>query len=227
MSRLFITPREINFINDIAKEVIKDVVGQKIYYFPISVDKTRVHDVYEEASEKIFENPIEIGALVKYQPQDIRANYFGSEEYYTIEAYLQERDLLDKGITVLEGDFFSYGQVFFEVITAPDSTTIYGEIEHKGFITLTGKQARKGQFLARVFGPTDERYSDPDAVENTFVQQRGFSENIQGPTGDVRSLQANGVLTKPIISQPAQVSLKGDPQRVGSAFYGDFGGEKS
>jgi hypothetical protein len=36
MGRLFISQREINFINDIAKEVVKDVIGQKIYYFPIS-----------------------------------------------------------------------------------------------------------------------------------------------------------------------------------------------
>ena len=64
MSRLFITPREINFINDIAKEVIKDVVGQKIYYFPISVTKTRVHDVYEESPEKIFENPIVLRGVI-------------------------------------------------------------------------------------------------------------------------------------------------------------------
>ena len=41
MARLFITPRELNFINDIAKEIIKDVVGQKIYYFPISEVKSK------------------------------------------------------------------------------------------------------------------------------------------------------------------------------------------
>ena len=40
MGRLFITQREINFINDIAKEVVKDVIGQKIYYFPISEIKS-------------------------------------------------------------------------------------------------------------------------------------------------------------------------------------------
>ena len=220
MSRFFITPREINFINDIAKEVVKDVVGQKIYYFPISVSKSRVHDVYEEAVEKVFENPIEIDALVKYQPQEVRANYFGSEEYFTIEVYVQSRDLIDKQIEILEGDFFSYGSVFFEVIQAPDSNTIYGEVEHKGFLTIIGKQARKGQFTAKVFGPTDEQYSDPDAVQQTFRQQRGFKDNKSGPTGDVRELQKNGVLTKPI-SGPAEVSQEGDPQNVGSAFYGD------
>ena len=218
MSRLFITPREINFINDIAKEVVKDVVGQKIYYFPISETKTKIHDVYEEAMEKIFENPIEIGCLVKYMPQDVRANIFGSEDFYTIEVYVQERDMLDKGITLLEGDFFSYGSVFFEIITAPDSNTIYGQVEHKGFLTITGKQARLGQFSSVTFGPTDEKYSDADAVQRTFIQQRGFSENKEGQTGDIRALQQKGVLTKPITG-PAEVSPTGDPQHVGSSFY--------
>jgi hypothetical protein len=59
MSRLFITEREINFINDIGKELTKDVVGQKIYYFSISNIKSQVHDVYEESPDKIFEKPIE------------------------------------------------------------------------------------------------------------------------------------------------------------------------
>ena len=58
MSRLFITSREIQFINDITKEVVKDVIGQQIIYYPISTMKTQVHPVYEEAIEKIFENPI-------------------------------------------------------------------------------------------------------------------------------------------------------------------------
>ena len=60
MARLFITPREINFINDLSKEVIKDVIGQKIYYYQISNIKSNVHDVYQESPEKIFDNPIEI-----------------------------------------------------------------------------------------------------------------------------------------------------------------------
>ena len=218
MSRLFITEREINYINDLAKELIKDVVGQKIYYFSISNIKSQVHDVYEESPDKIFEKPIEIDALVKYSPQDVRTNRFGSEEYYSIECYLQSRDLLDKGITVHEGDFFSYGETFFEVIKSPATDVIFGQIEHKVYITITGKQSRKGQFLSKIFGPTSEAYSDADAVQNTFVQQRGFEKNRLGATGDVRDLQKNGVLDAPLTG-PAEVSPAGDPDSVGSSFY--------
>ena len=98
MARLFITEREMNFINDIMKEVVKDVIGQKIYYYSISEIKSRVHDVYEEAPNKIFENPIELDALVKYSGQEVKTGRFGSEEYYNIECYIQERDLLEKQI---------------------------------------------------------------------------------------------------------------------------------
>lgn len=219
MSRLFITPREINFINDLGKEIVKDVIGQFIYYYPISTVKSNVHDVYEEATKKVFENPIKLDALVKYSPQDVRANKFGSEEYYTIEAYVQERDMIDKQIKVEEGDFFSYGEVFFEIITVPDSNTIYGQVEHKGFVTITGKQARKGQFESKVFGPTSERFSNPDAVQENFYQQRGFKENKEGKTEDIRNLRKNGVLEKPI-SGPASVTEKAGG-KAGSAFYGD------
>jgi len=218
MGRLFLSEREINFINDLAKELVKDVVGQKIYYFSISNIKSQVHDVYEEAPDKIFENPIEIDALVKYSPQDVRTNRFGSEEYYTIECYLQYRDLLDKGIDVSEGDFFSYGETFFEVIKAPRTDVIYGQIEHKSYLTLTGKQSRKGQFLSKVFGPTSEDYTDPDAVQTTYIQQRGFAENRLGVTGDVRDLQKRGVLDAPLTG-PAEVSPSGDSTAAGSSFY--------
>ena len=220
MARLFITPRELNLINDLSKEIVKDVIGQKIYYFPISEAKSKVHDIYEESPDKIFDEPIEIECLVKYNPQDITTGRFGSEENYTIEVYMQSRDLLDKQIEILEGDFFSYGTLFFEVIKAPATDTIFGQIEHKRFITITGKQSRKGQFISQVFGPTSESYTDPDAVQETFVQQRGQAKNKLGETADVRDLQKNGVLDKPLTG-PREVSPSGDNTGSGSSFYGD------
>jgi len=222
MGRLFISPREINFINDIAKELVKDVVGQKIYYFSVSEIKSKVHDIYEESPDKVFENPIEIDCLVKYQPQEVRTTRFGSEQYYTVEVYVQTRDLLDKGIEILEGDFFSYGSTFFEVITGPLSGVIFGQIEHKSYQTITGKQSRKGQFLSKIFGPTSEEYLDPDAVQETFVQQRGFDKNKLGKTGDLRQLRKNGVLDEPI-SGPKEVSPRGDETSAGSSFYDEEG----
>ena len=48
MSKLFITSRELDLISDLSKELIKDIVGQKVYYYRVREDLTDIHDVYEE-----------------------------------------------------------------------------------------------------------------------------------------------------------------------------------
>jgi hypothetical protein len=218
MARLFLTPREIDYINDINKELIKDVVGQKIYYYSVRPDVMDIHDVYEESPDKVFDPPIEIEARVDYKPEENRINQFGIEEFYTIEVYLHYRDLLDRGIETKIGDYFSYDVTFFEVIQHQYDASIYGQIEHVMGVKLMGRQARKGQMSKDPHGPTFEEYTDSDAVQETFVQQRGQEENRLGKTGDLRALQQKGVLTAPI-SGPAEVSSKGDETDAGSSFY--------
>tara|TARA_B100000700_G_scaffold64782_1_gene71536 strand:- start:1690 stop:2358 length:669 start_codon:yes stop_codon:yes gene_type:complete len=219
MSRLFLTPREIDFINDVNKEIIKDVVGQRIYYYSIRTDITKIHDVYEEAPDKVFNPPIEIEARVEYQPEGISTGRFGTEGTYDINVYLHNRDLLDRNIDVRIGDYFSYDATFFEIATVQVESTVYGQIEHAMGVQLLGKQARMGLIDRDPNGPTDESYTDPGAVQETFVQQRGFKENRLGETADKRALQENGTLDKPI-SGPAEVSPRADENEgIKSSFY--------
>ena len=67
MARLFITPREVDFISDLTKEINKDVIGQKIFYYKIREDLTNVHKVYEEAvdKEKEEQEMVEKDKLIK------------------------------------------------------------------------------------------------------------------------------------------------------------------
>jgi hypothetical protein len=220
MARLFITPRELNFISDITKELIKDVVGQKIYYFPVSEIKTQVHEIYNESLKKIFDSPIELDALVDNNFQsDTKIDQFGVDAQYKVEVFIQHRDLVEKGINVSIGDFFSFGQVFYEITEKTFMRNIYGMPEHKDGVKLIGTRARVGQFDAPIFGPTDISNTDADAVQETFVQQRGFELNAaEEPTGDVRDLVRNGVLDRPL-SGPKEVSPAGDATGAGSAFY--------
>ena len=222
MSRLFVTPREIDLISDLTKELIKDIVGQKVYYYRVREDLTDIHDVYEEAPDKVFDPPIEIEARVEYQPEEIRTNRFGSEEFYTINVFFHERDLLDRNIEVRVGDFFSYGDTFFEITSAIIENNVFGQIEHSIGVKVVGKQSRMGQIDVLPIGPTNESYTDEDAVQDTFVQQRGFEENRLGKTGDKRQLQEDGKLDEPVSEQPAEVSSKGDPETISSSFYDEI-----
>lgn len=222
MARLFITPRELNFISDISKEIIKDVIGQKIIYYPISEIKTKTHEVYNEALKKIFDNPIIIDALVNNEFQtNTKIDKFGIDAQFQIEVYIQHRDLVDKGINVNIGDFFSFSDVFYEITERVFMRNIYGMAEHKDGVKLVGIKSRIGLFEAPLIGPTDIKYSDSDAVQDTFYQQRGQKFDKQGNlTGDVRDLVKEKVLDEPLTGQK-EVSELGDPQNVGNAFYDD------
>lgn len=220
MARLFITPRELNFISDITKELIKDVVGQKVYYYPISEIKTKTHGVYNEALRKVYDNPIALDALVDNNFQnDTKIDKFGVDAQYKIEVFVQHRDLVDKGINVNIGDFFSFSDVFYEITERTFMRNIYGMPEHKDGVKLVGIKSREGLFVAPLLGPTDIRYTDADAVQTEFEQQRGESIDANGElTGDKRDLVENGTLDKPLTG-PKEVSQRGEPSRKGSSFY--------
>jgi hypothetical protein len=219
MARLFLTPRELNFISDITKEIVKDVIGQKVIYYPISEIRTKTHGVYNEAVKKIYDNPIIVDALVNNEFQtDTKIDKFGVDAQYKIEVYIQHRDLVEKGINVNIGDYFSFSDIFYEITERSFMRNIYGMAEHKDGVRIVGMKARKGLFDAPIIGPTDISYTDADAVQQTFVQQRGIDNDPNNPNGDVRDLVKNEVLDEPLSGQK-EVSPKGDTTGAGSGFY--------
>jgi hypothetical protein len=219
MARLFVTPREIDFISDLTKELTKDVSGQKIYYYRVREDYTKTHDVYEESQNKVFDQPIEVDARVEYLPEEIRTNRFGTERFYTVNAFIHERDMIDRNLDIKMGDYFSYGEIFFEITSAIAEVTMFGQIEHLVGMKIIGKQARMGLIDMQPLGPTNQKYTDdPESDQKTFVQQRGFSDNGEKYTDDTRSLVTNGKLSAPL-SLPIDVS--NEIYDFGSGFYAD------
>ena len=218
MARLFITPREIDFISDITKELTKDVRGQKIYYYGVREDLSEVHDVYEESPEKVFNPPIEIEASVEWEQPTISTNKFGSETLSKVNFFVHTRDLLDRDLAVKVGDYFSYGQEFYEITSVIIEKQVYGQIEHQVGKKVTGLQARRGLIDRAANGPTSEEDLDKGAIQTEFEQQRGYEQNTQGVTEDKRQLVEDGKLD-PGLTGPKIVKEQGSEPT--SFFYGD------
>ena len=217
MARLFVGQREVDFFSDITKELIKDVAGQKVYYYTVREDLSDVHSFYEESMHKIFNPPIELECLVEWQPSEVRTNQFGHEQIKTIAAFLHGRDLIDRDLNIRQGDYISYGEYFFEITSLVYDKIVYGQVERVVSIKLNAKQTRIEHIFKKAIGPTYEGYLDSDSVQTTFEQQRGATDY------DIRQLQKDGVLEKPI-SEPNKVSPDGSVKStngIGSSFYGD------
>jgi hypothetical protein len=210
MARLFIGAREQQMINDWTKEFIKDVVGQYILYYPVSILKTRVHPVYDEAIEKIFDNPVKVDCLVDQPQQGQTIGAFSLENATTLDVYIQNRDLLDKGYDVDVGDFFLYGNEVFEILSYSRIGDVFGQAEYNVYIKLSSKLARSGRFDLPTFKQflEDGKKFSNSAVEKVFEQQRGFGENVEGGTGDVRQVRER------LADDMAPIALGTGPKRV-------------
>lgn len=217
MSRLFIGQREQNLISDITKELFRDVVGQKVYYYSVSETKTRNHEIYNESPDKVWDAPIELPALVGSPERTVKTDIFGPEHLAKIEIFLHYRDLLDIGVNVVIGDFVRWGDTMYEIANISNLRNIYGHAEQTDGLKLECVQARKGQIDPPQIGPSDIAWDDPGAVQKEFEQTRGNKEINGQPTGDKRELQENGVLEKPVTG-PNRVVEDGPK---GSDFYGD------
>ena len=77
---------------------------------------------------------------------------------------------------------------------------------------MAGKTARKGQLDVKPIGPTEEIYTDPDAVQGSFTQQRGNPSK-----GDKRQLVSDNVLTEPVSGAKSVNKVVSNK----SSFYGD------
>ena len=217
MPRLFLGQREADFFSDLSKELIKDVAGQKIYYYTVREDLSDIHDVYEESIHKIFNPPVEIECMVEWQPSEVSTSQFGHEQIKTITAYLHNRDLLDRDLSVKQGDYLSYGEFFFEITSIIYDKIAYGQVERIISIKLNAKQARLEHIIKTALGPTSEGYLESDAIQTLFEQQRGTTPS------DVRQLQKDGILEAPLsgTNKVAPDNTKKSINGIGSSFYGD------
>lgn len=227
MARLFITPREQQLISDWTKEFVKDVVGQYIYYYPISILKSQIHPVYDEAIVKIFDNPIKIDALVN---QPTRGQSIGSwtvENSTTLEVYIQSRDLLDKGFEPDVGDFFVYGEEVYEILSLSVMGDVFGQAEYDVYYNINSKLARSGRFDLPQFKKLllDRRLFNESQVQKTFEQQRGLGEtDTDGATADRRQVRER------LADDMAPIALNEGPRIVNASDeedISDTNGEES
>lgn len=200
MSRLYITNKEITLINDLAKETIKDIVGQFVLYYPISTLKTKIHPIYEEAIEKIFENPIKLDCLINQPEWNTTANTFGLEKSVKFEVMIQARDLIDRGMSVSEGDYFVYDSAVFEIQSYINLSNLFGQAEYDNAFKIVGRLARPGTFDPKYFAKKDSKNWNDANITKDWQQQRGLAEINGQPTGDVRQVQERLAEEKPAVA---------------------------
>ena len=94
----------------------------------MSLEHSNVDELYNESIEKRVFTPVEINALVLYNPPEEYTNNFSIDMIYSIEIYIHEHELFERNIEPREGDFVKFGEVIYEIkkVTMPQMT--FGQV---------------------------------------------------------------------------------------------------
>ena len=118
---------------------------------PPPVERTNYHSLYGEAIEKSFLPPVRVLALVDWG--GIQTEYstdIGLDKTSKITIHFHKRRLTeDQNLFVREGDFVSYGDIYYEIVSLSEPRQLFGQVEHKLEISATCIKSREGLFDAR------------------------------------------------------------------------------
>ena len=144
---LFVGQKEKDLVKQVNDEIIERVVGQTIVYYPISLEHTNFHDLYGEAIQKNFLDPVRVYAMVKYQSQTTTISPLGLDRIERISVGFHKRRLAeDQDLFVREGDFIQYGNFFYEILTLEEPKWLFGQVESSFEIAAQCIRAREGLF---------------------------------------------------------------------------------
>lgn len=148
MSRKFVGRKELNFISAITRELINNVVGQDVVYYQVMAEKSKTNDLYNEAIDKVFGDPIKINALVYFENTTETVTNFPADSKFNIDVYIHSAEI-SESLDPKMGDFMQFGSIVFEIYTVTHPQILFGQIEQKVMTKCTCGPARQGQFGAK------------------------------------------------------------------------------
>lgn len=146
MSRRFITEKEVQFIDAINAELIQGTVGQTCIYYAISVEESEVHNVYDESTKKVWLQPTRFNARVTFNNPTVRSTGMGADTQYELEIEAHSKELEQRNIVPLTGDFVEFGQIVYEIASVTKPQMVYGMSSEKIMTKMMCVPSREGQF---------------------------------------------------------------------------------
>jgi len=146
---LFLGKKERDLVKQVNDELIERVIGQVIAYYPVDLEHTNFHSLYNEAIIKTFLPPVRVHALVEFKGQTTKTESYGIDKETKITVHFHKRRLVsDQDLFVREGDFIAYGESYYEIVGLKEPKEIFGQADRRMEIVAECIKAREGLFDA-------------------------------------------------------------------------------
>tara|TARA_R100000234_G_C5001755_1_gene180618 strand:- start:1889 stop:2398 length:510 start_codon:yes stop_codon:yes gene_type:complete len=146
---MFVGEKERDLVKQINDEIIENVVGQQILYFPIDMEASNFHSLYGEAIKKTFLPPIRIYALVVWEGSNQTSEKYGIDRVANITVHMHQRRLTeDQDLFARIGDYVQYEKQHYEIVKLSQPRRLFGQDNKQVEVVATCRKAREGLFDA-------------------------------------------------------------------------------
>ena len=144
---LFLGEKERDLVKQVNDELIERVVGQTIIYYPIDIERTNYHSLYNEAIVKTFLSPVRVHALVSFKGEETATDKYGIDKTINLTVHFHKRRLTeDQNLFVREGDFIAYGKNYYEIVKLAEPKELFGQADRRIETIADCIKSREGYF---------------------------------------------------------------------------------
>jgi hypothetical protein len=122
---LFGSRKDFDLLVNINRELLKDIVEQEILIYKLSASNTTTN-IYGEALEKTFLEPVKINCLITRGDQIIDIDEFGPDLGREASFACLKQDLEDITLVPEVGDIVMWHEDYYEVDTVRENQYFYG-----------------------------------------------------------------------------------------------------
>ena len=123
---LFGGSRDISLFNTLSKELINDIIQTEIAYYKLALDQTKIN-VYGEAPQKNYYEPIKIASLIDRSDQNWSSDEFGPDINQVINFTFLRKEFIDLNLFSDVGDLILFRNNFYEVDGRIENQLILGK----------------------------------------------------------------------------------------------------
>ena len=123
---LFGGSRDISLFNTISKELINDIIQTEVAYYKFALEQTKTN-VYGEAPQKNYYEPLKIASLIDRSDQTWTSNEFGPDVNQIINFTFLRKEFINLNLFSDVGDLILFRNNFYEVDSRIENQLAFGK----------------------------------------------------------------------------------------------------
>lgn len=128
--------RDINLFTTINRELLWDIIEQKIGYYKVDLAKTP-SNIYGESDSKFYHPPVLLNCLISRREQETQSDSFGPDMNRIIAYAFLKEDLIDANVVPENGDIIFWTGNYYEVEAIVRNQPIVGKDPDYSLATST------------------------------------------------------------------------------------------